>query len=305
MGLTAATLPLHAQLSFTFGSGADTFAMDFVFVANAGNPADTTGIPNPAGSVSHVYRMGKYEVSEDMIDKANSAGGLGITKDLRGANQPATSITWIEAAKFVNWLNTSTGRQPAYKFDGSGAPQLWSSAEAWQAGGENLFRHRDAYFFLPSENEWYKAAYFNGAAGVYFDYPTGSDTPPTGVGSGTAAGTAVVGQVAPADIAQAGGLGPYGTMAQGGNVWEWTETAADQVNDNPSELRSMRGSWWGFPAASTAASLSAEVGSVWPAEFVNPSVGFRVAAVPEPSGFAVAFGGLTFGLALRRRRATG
>ena len=51
-----------------------------------------------------------------MIDKANTLGGLGITKDTRGANQPATSVSWNEAARFVNWLDTSQGFTPAYKF---------------------------------------------------------------------------------------------------------------------------------------------------------------------------------------------
>ena len=62
------------------------------------------------------YRMGKFEISEQMIDKANAEGGLGITKDTRGLNKPATSVSWNEAATFVNWLNTSTLHTPAYKF---------------------------------------------------------------------------------------------------------------------------------------------------------------------------------------------
>ena len=60
--------------------------------------------------------MGKFEISEQMIDKANTLGGLGITKDTRGADKPATGVSWNEAARFVNWLNTSTGSTPAYKF---------------------------------------------------------------------------------------------------------------------------------------------------------------------------------------------
>ena len=36
-------------LADTFGSGANTFNIDFVHIGNPGNPADTTGSPNPAG----------------------------------------------------------------------------------------------------------------------------------------------------------------------------------------------------------------------------------------------------------------
>ena len=100
----------------TFGSGANTFNIEFVTIGNPGNAADTTGEPNPAGSVPTPIDMGKFEISEQMIDKANALGGLGITKDTRGADKPATSMSWNEAARFVNWLNTSSGSTPAYKF---------------------------------------------------------------------------------------------------------------------------------------------------------------------------------------------
>ena len=86
-----------------------------------------------------------------------------------------------EAARFVNWLNTSQGYQVAYSFTMSGPNDnltLWSSAQAWQLGGENLFRHKDAHYFLPSEDEWYKAAYYDGNTSTYFDYANGKDTAP-------------------------------------------------------------------------------------------------------------------------------
>ena len=93
----------------TFGSAANTFDIEFVTIGNPGNAADTTGNPNPAGSVPYTYRMGKFEISEQMIDKANTLGSLGITKDTRGPDKPATRISWNEAARFINWLNTSVG----------------------------------------------------------------------------------------------------------------------------------------------------------------------------------------------------
>ena len=183
----------------TFGSGANTFNIDFVTIGNPGNAADTTGNPNPAGSVPYAYRMGKFEISEQMIDKANTLGGLGITKDTRGADKPATSVSWNEAARFVNWLNTSTGSPPAYKFalqPGEGGYsananiQLWTPSDAGY-NPNNLYRNSLARYFLPSVDEWYKAAYYDPTSGVYYDYPTGSNTAPTAVASGTAAGTAV------------------------------------------------------------------------------------------------------------------
>jgi hypothetical protein len=43
---------------------------------------------------------------------------------------------------------------------------LSTSAEAWQLGGENLFRHTDARYWLPSMDKWYKAAYYNPSTGT-------------------------------------------------------------------------------------------------------------------------------------------
>ena len=69
----------QAQLITTFGSGANAFNIEFVEIGNPGNSADTTGSPNPAGAVNYIYNIGKYEVSREMIDKANTAGSLGIS----------------------------------------------------------------------------------------------------------------------------------------------------------------------------------------------------------------------------------
>ena len=59
-------------LGDTFGSGADTFNIDFVNIGNPGNSADTTGSPIPAGKVDYTYRIGKYEISRGMVDTANT-----------------------------------------------------------------------------------------------------------------------------------------------------------------------------------------------------------------------------------------
>lgn len=306
--LAATSAPLsESMLADTFGTGSDAFTIDFVHIGNPGNPADTTGDPNPVGAVPYTYRMGTYEVSRDMITKANSAGGLGITMDDmtiyggNGAARPATGVSWFEAAAFVNWLNTSTGHKPAYHFDQNGDFTLWSVGEAWTKGGQNLYRNKDAYYFLPSDDEWYKAAYYDGTG--YFVFPTGSDSPPGAVAGGTGAGTAVYSQginQGPTDITNAGGLSPYGTMGQGGNVWEWQENAFTGGNDLPMAERGFRGGgWYGVAVVLN----SSERGYYDPWVGVD-AVGFRVAAVPEPlkSATLAGLGCLVFGVWLRRRR---
>jgi len=252
------TTPSYAG-SVTFGSGVNQFTMDFVTIGNPGNAADTTGSPNPAGSVGYTYTIGKFEVSEDMITKYNAdfgtANNLVITKDTRGTNKPATNVSWNEAARFVNWLNTSTGNQAAYKFTTSGVNDniaLWSSGEAGY-DVNNQYRNSLAKYVLPSYNEWYKAAYFDpnksGGAG-YWDYATASDSAPTAVASGTGTGAngnneAVYnGQSSPADVNLAGGLSPYGVMGLGGNAYEWEESSINLNNSSGSTSRGLRGGSW-------------------------------------------------------------
>jgi hypothetical protein len=152
----------------TFGSGTNAFDIEFVTIDNPGNAADTTGAPNPAGAVPYTYRIGKFEVSEQMIDKANALGAFGLTKTTRGADKPATEVSWNEAARFVNWLNTSTGNPPAYKFavqPGGVGYSPTANIELWTIGdagydSNNLYRNSLARYFLPSVHEWYKAAYY-------------------------------------------------------------------------------------------------------------------------------------------------
>ncbi|MDZ4659773.1 MAG: SUMF1/EgtB/PvdO family nonheme iron enzyme [Bythopirellula sp.] len=269
----------------TFGNGANEFDVEFVTIGNPGNAPDTTGDPNPAGSVPYTYRIGKYEISEQMIDKANALSGLGITKDTRGPDMPATSVRWDEAARFVNWLNISTGSTPAYKFSSS-APnanfQLWDPADAGY-NPNNEYRNSLAKYFLPSVDEWYKAAYYNPIAGVYYNYPTGSDIAPIPAVNGTTPNTAVYDQLltlGPAEVTLAGGLSPYGTMAQGGNVQEWDESFISSPLNGP---RGHRGGSW-FSNASSLSNLIRNTVTVGRTAD-DVSIGFRVASIviPEPS----------------------
>jgi hypothetical protein len=278
-----------------FGSGANTFNIEFVPIANPGNPGDTTGAPNPAGSVAKAFLMGQHEISEDMINKANTLGGLFLTKDTRGTNKPASNISWNEAARFVNWLNTSSGSPKAYKFAlNPGDATYTANAQAnqnivaWAPSDpgydpSNLYRNSLAAYWLPSADEWYKAAYYDPTTGTYFDYATGSNTAPANVDNGTAAGSAVYERPSgqgPADITDAGGLSPYGTMAQDGNVFEWNESDLNQPNGPVTDNRILRGGYWGSIASHLTSSTLFNT-----APTVGDSIrGFRVATnVPEPS----------------------
>jgi formylglycine-generating enzyme required for sulfatase activity len=307
-----ATVASMAAPSFaavvSFGSGGNTFNMEFVTIGNPNNVADTTGAPNPAGRVTYTYDIGKFEVSEDMIDKYNLnfgwANSLAIDKNTRGTAKPATNVSWNEAARFVNWLNTSTGGSAAYKFTSGGVNdniEVWTSADTADYDSSNPYRSIRAKYFLPSYNEWYKAAYYNPNNSTYYNFANGSDTAPGAVASGTADNTAVYNQSHgqdPADVDQAGGLSPYGVMGLGGNVIEWEESSGDLLNSSGSSLRGFRGGSWDI--SSSDQSSSARNGGVNPSDPFF-TVGFRVAslsssappAVPEPSMMVI---GTLFGL---------
>jgi len=308
-----ATVASMAAPSFaavvSFGSGVgNTFNMEFVTIGNPNNDADTTVAPNPAGRVTYTYDIGKFEVSRDMITKFNASQSLQISLedmtsfDGNGANKPATGISWNEAARFVNWLNTSTGGVAAYNFTTSGVNDniaVWTSTDTADYDSSNPYRSKRAKYFLPSYNEWYKAAYYNPTNSTYYDYANGSDTAPGAVASGTTAGTAVYdGQSGPADVNLAGGLSPYGVMGLGGNVFEWEESSGDLANSSGSSSRGIRGGFW--IGSSSFLSSSARYDVFLPS-VEDVFVGFRVAslsssappAVPEPSMMVI---GTLFGL---------
>ena len=281
--LSFAVCCISTVFADTFGSGTNTFSIDFVTIGNPGNAADTTGNPNPAGKVDFTYRVGKYEIPENLIDKVNALSNLSISHDNLGPNKPAFSISWFDAAKFVNWLNADSGNTPAYKFDANGDFLLWTPGDVGYSSN-NLYRNSQAKYFLPSIDEWYKAAYFDPAASIYYDYPTGSDIVPDGIGfEGDSVFEAVFFDGSdvtdfnpePNDVTDVGLASPYGTFGQGGNVWEWEETSAGLVNDDTSAQRVLRGGSWVTAAGNFEASFRR---SDLPIPVSGRNIGFRVAS---------------------------
>ena len=290
----------------TFSTGANQFTIDFTTIGNPGNAADTTGY----GSVGYTFRIGTYAISQNQIDNATASGLANVTAGAWSGDRPAANMSWYESAAFVNWLNTSKGFQAAYNLNWSGSTwsmALWTVTDAGY-DSNNLYRNSLAKYFLPSENEFYKAAYAKSDGSGYYLYPTANGNPPTAVASGTSAGTAVYGGqgLAPASVYQAGGLSSYGTMGQGGNVHSWQESAYDGVNDDAQENRGFCGGYW----ATSAVALQSDIGIV-PGNPLNEDsrVGFRVASVetvPEPSTYALfGIGAIGMLMVLRRKKESG
>ena len=276
---------VSAASAVTITHGTTTIVMDFVTVGNAGNTADDTSY----GSVDYNYRIGKYEVTENQWDAVSA-----ITGDLLddsgnwSGNQPVAGISWNESAMFCNWLTSGDVTDGAYTID-SGVVTGIDRAGA-------VISHGMVYV-IPTEDEWYKAAYYDpnksGGAG-YYDYPTGSDSVPDGIDSpGDTAFDAVFDdgydQNHPNYVDNAGHLSPYGTMGQGGNVWEWNEAISGSY-------RGLRGGSFyrydGYLHASYWGSYYSPADEVY-------DLGFRVSEVPEPGTMAILLLG---GIGILRRR---
>lgn len=284
--LLAATA--HAE---TITHGTTTINMAFVAVDNPGNANDTHG--DGYGGVDYAYRIGKYEVTENQWDAVVGADTDDLLSDAGywSGEQPVADISWHEAAMFSNWLTSGDVTQGAYAINGSGEVTGIDRAGAASTYG--------TVYVIPTEDEWYKAAYYDPTRPGYWDYPTQHDdlTPPDGIDS---AGDTVFDAVFddgynhghPNDVDNAGVLSAYDTMGQGGNVWEWNETAIDSS-------RGVRGCHWGLHAGLMRA--SSRFISHHPA-FDDVDLGFRVASVPEPGSITLLVCGLVAGLIWWRRR---
>ena len=165
-------------------------------------------------------------------------------------------------------------------------------------------RNAGAKYVIPSENEWYKAAYYNASNGTYWLYPTQSNTAPSNVLSATGTNNANYCQndsyPDPTNLltpvgAFADSPGPYGTYDMGGDVFQWNEATIDN------EYRGLRGGFWDSFASNVLAASGRDSG--YPT-YEFSGFGFRVASVPEPGSIAlVVAGGLCLAAyAWRRRR---
>ena len=223
------------------------------------------------------------------------------------ANRPVNYVSWGDAARFANWMRNGqpTGPQNASTTeDGSYGLNGATSDAALLA----VKRKANATWVIPSEDEWYKAAYYDpakpGGAG-YWDYPTRTDTLPSNVLALTGTNNAnyndydfengiehyTIGapyyQTTVGDFACS--PGPYGTFDQGGNVAEWNEQVVFDM------AFSQRG---GGAFLISVLLHAADPSNQWPTT-ESETAGFRIACVPEPATLSLLALG---GLAMTRRR---
>lgn len=169
-------------------------------VGNPGNANDGTGY----GAVSYPYNIDTYDVTNgqyvlflnakdptgadplalynsNMSDptygginyNAGNADGSKYRVISGNGDHPVNFVTWYDAIRFANWLNNGQGNGDTE----SGAYILQGGTPS-PSNADSIARQAGATVYLPSENEWYKAAYNIPGTSSYFSYPTSSNTTP-------------------------------------------------------------------------------------------------------------------------------
>jgi len=313
------------------GAAQANIIIETVPIGNPGNPADTREMRDGTsgyGSVGYLYHIGKYEVTAGQytaflnavaasdpyglyhtgmwstpagckIQRIGTSGSFTYSVASEYVNRPVNHISWGDAARFSNWLhngqrngpqNASTTEDGAYTLNGATTNEQLL----------NVVRNSSAKWAIPTEDEWYKAAYHknDGVTGNYWAYPTGSDTQPGRNLADLSGNNAnhydypspidspyyitVVGQFQ-------NSASPYGTFDQGGNVREWNEAVAYSGRGSRGGAYDIYGVWM-LAWARAGGDLSSH----------STSGGFRVVQIPEPATLVLlAMGSL--GLLKRRK----
>jgi formylglycine-generating enzyme required for sulfatase activity len=260
-----------AALACLLSAPAGAVTIDMVTVGNPGNGTDTSGRPNTSGlgSVAYAYQIGKYDVTIGQymafLNAADPNGtnpngiynsSMGTDLNIAGisytagaatgskysvmnnggdsANRPITYVSWFDAARFANWMTNGQG---------GGSTETGAYDLATAPAGVAPAKTPGAAFYIPNENEWYKAAYYsptlNGGVGGYYAYATQSNTTPGNqVGSAANQANYIIGagysvtqdgtysstQNYLTDVGAFSGSGSfYGTFDQSGNVYQWND----------------------------------------------------------------------------------
>lgn len=348
-GRTAKALVACATLGIPLQHGhSNPVDYELVIIGNAGNAENsTTGI----GGVSYDFHLGKYDVTigqytaflnivartdayflfnENMTTNLNIAGiartgtegsyTYSVMDNFgSSANRPITYVSWFDAARFTNWMANGQPTDlsnPAAATE-NGAYDLLSAAPgiAPQKNTINPNTGATPAFYLPTQDEWYKAAYFSpnyngtGSPG-YYTYAMQSDaTPGNVVGSGanqtniyrgvfsfTQSSVYSSTQNYLTEVgAFSGSPGFYGTFDMNGNVYQWND-----LDGTANASRGLIGGFWfGGPASAANTTLASQA-----ATYEGNDVGFRLAApIPEPGTLALAgIAALALLMAQRRSR---
>ncbi|MDR1282947.1 MAG: formylglycine-generating enzyme family protein [Opitutaceae bacterium] len=299
----------------------------FLNAVKDSNPDDPLG-RGPLG----LYHNGMKDMNNNGIVLNGSTHKYEVTYGFN--DKPVTSVTVYAAMRFVNWLtngamdgaSTETGVYTL--LGGTAIPTNPTVERNVTFNGETLTGtgaladYTGTVWALPSEDEWYKAAYYNVSNGSYSLYPNGkndideteanyafqAESPaPDG---GDLNGTMDVNSYQP---------NPNGLYNMAGNVIEWTDTRVtfwSGQNISEHNARALRGGSFNYISGALSSSgrlYGSNADSDISSDNYNFDTGFRVvllsitavpASVPEPGTYAALAGlvALLACVAVRRHR---
>ncbi len=279
-----------------------------LYSSQMGSDLNVAGISQTGSAGSYSYTV--VGPSGATPSGASSAG-----------NRPIAHVNFLNAVRFANWMANGqpTGGQNSTTTE-DGAYNVPNWIYGIQMNSTNPNTGAAPTYYIPLENEWYKAAYFspvlNSGSGGYYKYATQSNTAP-GNSLGGVANQANAMRMSDYALcinhdqfplsnqnylteagAFSGSGSYYGTYDQAGNVAEW-----NMLSGTVNTRGGLRGSAWGDVVSHAEAGYRYDTASM--TSNYN-GVGFRLAApvaVPEPSTYAMALAGLACGgYSMFRRR---
>jgi len=258
----------------------DGIDIDFVTIGDPGNAGDTRAAASPSGcgAVGYTYHLGKYEVTNGQWDAFVSEAGAPTgnpnnaydeSATWTGTDVPTNEVSWYEAAQFCNYLTTGDKSLGAYQFSGNNTnPGDFTGIDR----GSAVSTYGMVYV-IPTEDEWYKAAYYTGSG--YSTYANGTDTAP--IEDVDSNYDDYESGAQPWDFGD-GTQEQNGTFDMMGNVWEWNETL---ISSSP---RGLRGG--SYITDDYGISSSYRILNFPGSEYYD--LGFRVASVSDTSAPPVA-----------------
>jgi len=321
--------------------------VQMVTVGDPGNAPDTAIMNDGTtgyGSVDYIFNIGKFDITQAQyaafLDAKGATDTYGLYSQSAGtdtqngivrsgspgsytysvsptyATLPAVDVSLYDAIRFVNWLTNGQGNRdtetgsytltnPTY-YASLGYTE-WTVTVPSAAQRAAWSTSSTVHYLVPSEDEFYKVAYYKGGGtnAGYWSYPTQTNSspisePPPGASNSMNVASPITGfalthstindpsQVYSTEVgAYSLALGAYGTLDQGGDVRQWTDT---YTVPKPPEITAtgndyvIRGSSWFDVESASSFRLQND------ADLQDSLTGFRITSVggvPEPSSGAL------------------
>lgn len=294
--------------------------LDLVAIGDPGNSPDSS---NGFGSVNYLYSIGRTEVTvQQYVDFLNAVarfvpdGGdyahlrslwnesMGGKKSKAGtqvqriliepgkyqynageaaSQQPIANTTWYASARFANWLHNGRPTATSPSLD----PGTETGAYALNGRTSGIYtKQPSAKYWIPAEDEWYKAAYYDPSRPTespYWKFPTRSDEQPSldrqnlTTAHNLSNYNAITFDKPEPKLLDVGSIAStrsyYGTYDQAGSLWEWNDSIIQNAQGNANS-RGVRGGSWSLGLLNPGKDVRRD----YTPDEIDDDTGFRIAS---------------------------